>query len=135
MVSTYGLDTTFLIDLLKGDLVAKRLGSELINSDLCTTQLNVYELLVGFYSATGKDIGPDIERAKGLLDELNVLSLNEEATQQSAQINGFLSKKGLKIDHLDALIAGILLVHGCTTIITRNVADFKRIPGLKVKAY
>lgn len=135
MVDAYCLDTVFLIDLLKHNLQAGEVAKEISGGYLCTTQLNVYELLVGFYATGSQDIGHLIEQARVLLDRLTILPLNDQALQRSAQVGGFLCRKGQKIEHMDCLIAGTLLEHGCTTIITRNVADFKRIPGLKVKTY
>ncbi len=135
MVNTYALDTTFLIDLLKNNPQAKELAIKIAHEYLCTTPINVYELLLGFYSSKPEDLKRLIERSHILLDRLNLLPLTNEAIERSAEIGGFLNRKGWKIDHTDCLIAGALLANGCTTLVTRNADHFKRIPGIKVKTY
>lgn len=134
MVPRYGLDTTFLIDLLRGDPSAKLLAKE-IGPNHLTTQVNLYELLCGFYSTPHQDIGPIMERAQNLLNELTLLPLTEQASHEAARITGYLFKKGQPIEDTDCLSAAIFLNNDCTTIVTRNTQHFKRIPGLKVKTY
>ncbi|HLD05782.1 MAG TPA: type II toxin-antitoxin system VapC family toxin [Candidatus Nanoarchaeia archaeon] len=135
MVDTYALDTTFLIDLLRNNPAAKELAIKISKEHICTTQVNVYELLFGFYSSKPENLDKLIERSHILLDRLTILPLTNPAIEQSAKIGGSLNRKGWRIDHTDCLIAGTLLANDCTTLVTRNTEHFKRIPGLKVKTY
>jgi tRNA(fMet)-specific endonuclease VapC len=43
-----------------------------------------------------------------------------------------LRKQGVRIGTLDLRIASIALVHDCT-VLTRNLRDFRKVPGLKVE--
>ena len=51
-----GIDTTFIIDFLRGDTAAISKAAEIKAQNLVTTQINVYEVLVGLYlsGASGK---------------------------------------------------------------------------------
>jgi predicted nucleic acid-binding protein len=134
MVSRYGLDTTFLIDLMRGDPSAKLLAKE-IGPNHLTTHINLYELFCGFYSTPSQDTGLILEQAQFLFSELTPLPLTEKASHEAARITGYLFKKGQPIEDTDCLSAAIFLSNDCTTIVTRNAEHFQRIPGLKVKTY
>ena len=55
--------------------------------------------------------------------------------KKSAEISANLDAKGLKVDNVDILIAGIVLSNGYTEILTNNVSHFENIQGLKIYTY
>lgn len=125
------LDTTFLVDVIRG----KKETEEIMKSNdaLLTTQINMYEVLEGFFlkSITSQKYMEIIE----LFDNVRVLPLDDSAIIQAARLSASLSKQGNTIADCDCLIAGIVLSKGITTIVTKNVKDFEKIKGLEVETY
>ncbi len=128
------LDTTFLIDFLKNDAGAIKKARESYNERLFTTEINVYEVVLGIYSLRG-DFAKELNKAEGLFQSLNLLDLNHQSALSAAKIFGTLTREGSMIDHNDCLTAGIALANDVTTIITRNKEHFSRIKGIKVEMY
>ncbi len=125
------VDTTFLIDLMNG--VEETLTVVNAKEAVVTTQINMYELIRGFFLQ--KDAASALLRTFELFETLRVLPLDDNGIIKSAEISAFLVKKGEIISDADCLTAGISLSKGVSTIITRNVKHFSRIPGLDVEAY
>lgn len=125
------LDTTFLVDVIRG----KKETEAILNSNapLLTTQINMYEVLEGFFLKK-------ISQAKyleimQLFDNIRVLPLDDNAIIEAAKISSCLIKEGNTIADCDCLIAGIALSKGITIIVTKNVKDFEKIKGLEVETY
>lgn len=71
------------------------------------------------------------QRLKHLLIDyakLNVLEFDQTAAQQVEQFR----KAGIRIGTLDLRIASIAITFGFT-VLTRNVSDFRLVPGLQVE--
>lgn len=66
------------------------------------------------------------QRGMELLAEWDVLAWDMDA----ADIFGDLIARRIRIGTLDLRIAGIALAYDAT-LLTRNVADFRQVPGLK----
>ena len=128
------LDTTFLIDFLRGDKKAIDFLNK-IDEPIRTTIINEYELFVGIVRLPGIDVENKIKETKGIFDSIEVLALDEESMIESAKICGRLIQKGEEIGDNDCIIAGIALKNGISTIVTRNKIHFSRIPTMKVLSY
>ena len=128
------LDTTFLIDHLRGLPEATEKASELkeAGSDLCTTSINVFELYIG---AARSQRPRALAALEGLLADIRILNLGKREAEESASIMADLIRKGRMIEMRDALIAGCMLRNGYTSIVTRNSEDFSRIAKLEVIPY
>ena len=125
------LDTTFLIDLMRGKEETKEIMQG--NEPLLTTQINMYEVIIGMFM---KGISPSqYLQVNELFENIRLLSLDDNSIVKSAEICSELLKKGLPIEDADCLTAGIALSNGISTIVTRNVEHFKRIKGIKVESY
>ncbi len=125
------LDSTFLIDVLRGRPEAKEIIEK--ETSLLTTQINMYEVITEFFYQ-------NLPRSKfaiilNLFEDIRVLPLDEDAVVKSADVCAALMKEGVMIDDCDCLTAGIALSHGVSTIITRNDQHFRRVKGLKVISY
>ena len=130
-----GVDTTFLIDVLKNDSAAVLKSLELDKEPIIfTTETNVYELVVGIaqQKANKEKAMYDMET---LLNRITVLPLDHKAAIKAGHISGRLIETGKMIDDIDCLAAGILITNGCNVIVTRNAKHFERIEGLKVESY
>ena len=125
------LDTTFLIDLLRG----KKETAKLLNGKevLVTTQTNMYELIKGLFL---KNVSSSkFKEVIDMFDNIRVLPFDDNAVIKSADIYSEFIKKGKKIHNFDCIIAGIALSNGITNIVTKNVKHFNRISGIKVEHY
>ena len=125
------LDSTFLIDLMRGSKEASRIveGDEA----LLTTQINMYEVIKGL---SLKGVSDDkMHRAREMFDNIKILPFDDNASVKAAEISSSLIKKGETIHDCDCMIAGIALSKGIKIIVTRNVKDFSKIKEIKVETY
>ena len=75
-------------------------------------------------------------RAAGTaLRGLDLLPLTRAAALKGAAIVSLLRSQGQDIGALDVLIAAIALTHGVDTIVTKDAAHFRRVPGIRVETY
>jgi len=128
------LDTSVLIDAMRGQPEARQAVEAASESGIATTEVNVYELYVGAHR-DGRPVESEIRGIGRSLAEIEVLPLVRPASLRAAALTSLLRSRGQGVGTLDVLIAGIALVHGITRILTRDVADFRRIPGLRVDPY
>ena len=125
------LDTTFLVDLIRGK--KETLSVIETKEDLLTTQVNMYELVIGLFL---KNISSSkIMKVVDMFGEIKLLSLDDNSIIKSAEISSELTKKGEFVCDCDCMTAGIALSRGINKIVTRNTEHFKRIKGIKVETY
>jgi predicted nucleic acid-binding protein len=130
------LDTTFLIDLLRGEHGAVAKSKELNETGIhATTSINVFELVYGIHRSKRTDHPTRIAQAQRIFNRLLVLPLNYDAASKAGEVLGELAREGKEISALDGLTACIALTHGCKVIVTRNVRDFKPIPEIQIETY
>ncbi len=127
------LDTTFLVDFLRGKKKALTLMKKIEFNLLFTSEINVFELVEGVY-IFGGDIRLKLEKINSLLTKITVLPFDRRAALEAGMISGNLVKKGLKIGETDCLIAGVAMSNGLNEIITENKSHFEKT-GLKVITY
>jgi len=124
------LETTFLIDLLRGKKEAAKLAASL-NDPLFLAAPTVMELWSGaLRSRLPEKEKKNVER---LLESFETLPLDKNAAKEAGEIEVGLLKKGMLIDLPNIQIAGIVRTHG-EKLITRD-AHFARIPGLRIEMY
>jgi tRNA(fMet)-specific endonuclease VapC len=126
------LETTFLVDLereaLKGEpgpahAFLERHGDR----ELCLTLTTVGEL------ACGPRL-QDRARWESMVRPFRILAPDLEACWVYGQSHRFLRDNGIPIGANDLWIASVAIVHGLP-LVTRNVAHFRRVPGLEVLTY
>ena len=125
------LDTSFLIDLLRGNPNVQRVINE--KDIFLTTQINMYEVLTGLLYLKSSE--EKILVAKEMFDSIRVLPLEDFGVIKAAEICANLTRKGEKIEDCDCLTAGITLSKGINIIVTKNVKHFEKIKGIKVETY
>ena len=127
------LDTTAIIDLLRGDKsILKRVESlEKINAPVSTTSISIFELWQGTI-----DMKDDKKRNKicTLLESIGSLQFDVQSAKEAGLIYSNLRKSGNIIDPEDCMIAGIVKINK-ETLLTRNKKYFSRIDQLKVEYY
>ena len=125
------LDTTFLIDLLRG----KKGLQKIVETDepLFTTQLNMYEVIRGLFY---RNISArKMAEANDLFENIKVLSLDDNSIIKAAEISAELTKQGEMISDCDCMMAGIASSKGMNKIVTRNAKHFRKIKGMTVETY
>lgn len=128
------LETSFIIDLLRGDPHAKRILDEIVSSNdttsIATPTLMELQTSIALNARRAKE--------KQLIDKIKassvLLSLDHESAILAGNIEAELILAGETIPPVDIMIGAIARQHH-ETLLTRNVKHFKRIPGLNIKAY
>ncbi len=126
----YLLDTNTLSDLVRHPqgVVAARIAKAGEDS-VCTSIVAAAELRYGA-AKSGSDTLAD--RVNLLLSALEVLPLEAPADRQYAELRHRLTRQGTPIGPNDLLIAAHALAAGLT-VVTANVGEFSRVPGLAVE--
>jgi len=86
------------------------------------TVISQYELLTPIYH---KLLREEEENVRAFLRRSTILPLEKDSAEES-KIMGELFKLGIPVNALDTLIAGISVVSGVDTIVTKD-KDFERI--------
>ncbi len=127
-------DTTFLIDIMRGDHSAIEKGEELERDGVQVniTTVSVFELYVGL----NLSIRPIEEKNKidKVLGNIVVHHLDFKSAREAGEIFADKKRRGQTIDPEDAMIAGICISIE-EPILTRNVNHFSNIGRLTVESY
>lgn len=123
------LDTNALSELIRypGGPMVQRLAAEAPDA-VCTSIVVACELRFG---AQRKGSAALTQRVEQLLAALSVLPFDEPADEHYADIRVALERAGTPIGSNDLLIAAHARSCGLT-LVTHNLREFERVPGLKV---
>jgi tRNA(fMet)-specific endonuclease VapC len=125
----YALDTNTVLDYFrgKGQVAARLLATP--PSEVGLPAVAAYEVWVGVLgSQNAKRRQVEYER---FLAVVAILPFDAVAGRRAADLRLALSRKGDLIGPMDTLIAATAMAHGAT-LVTRNVREFDRVPGLTV---
>ena len=132
------LDSTFVIDILKGAEKAEELEENIDNrgEDIFIASPSIIEVVRGLYLKSNiKNLkNNEKERTFKLINSLSVLDLDKNSAILAAKIEADLKNNGEIIDIEDVMIAAIT-INNNETLITRNKKHFERIKDLKIEAY
>ena len=126
------LDANVLIDLANGrrPAVRERFNASIAGGDvLVTCAIAAHELLYG--AAISRRREAETQTASLLLDQLTVAEFTREDALAAADLRHRLRGFGQSIGAFDTLIAAQCLDRGWT-MVTGNVQEFARVPGLSV---
>jgi tRNA(fMet)-specific endonuclease VapC len=124
----YLLDSNVLIMILRGrstPLAAKVAGMPL--NDVAVSSLVAHELYYGAYRSYHPG---SVEGIDALT--FPVLPFERQDARESGRVRVDLEAAGKTIGLIDILIAGQALARGLV-LVTHNVGEFARVPGLKVE--
>ncbi|MBI4312143.1 MAG: type II toxin-antitoxin system VapC family toxin [Chloroflexi bacterium] len=124
----YLLDTTWIIEYLRGNEGIVRRAQELQGEGLGVSIVSVAELFEGVFRSARP-----IENEQALRDFLSgvtVVPVSEEAARAYGEEKARLVKKGAIVGALDLLIAATALTAN-TTLLTLD-GEFQRIEGLTI---
>ncbi len=127
-------DTSFIIDILRGNKEAKKLQERYTatNQSTVISTISLYELFIGVSKAEFPN--EEEEKINKLLNRLLTTEFDEMSAKEAGSIYVNLKHRGELIGSIDILLAGIAKSSGIP-IITRNDDHFKRIQGLDVITY
>ncbi len=126
----YLLDTNILSNLVRNPqgLVAARIAKA-GEDTVCTSVIVAAELRYGASKSNSTKLA---ERIDLILSALEILPLEPPADRQYAALRHHLTRQGTPIGPNDLLIAAHALASDLT-VVTANVGEFSRVPGLKVE--
>ncbi|RMG32899.1 MAG: type II toxin-antitoxin system VapC family toxin [Gammaproteobacteria bacterium] len=127
---TWLLDTNILSDLIRHPqgLVAERIGA-VGEERVCTSIVVAGELRYGAAKSGSKKLADRIDL---ILSALEILPLESPMDQEYAQLRHYLARQGTPIGPNDLLIAAQALALDLG-VVTANVQEFSRVPGLKLE--
>ena len=127
----YLLDTNICIYLMKNSYPA--LTQKVFSFDpsaLCISSVTIYELE---YGAAKSNWGEKTRQSMQMfLAPFNIIDFNSSDAASAGMIRSYLEKQGCPIGPYDIQIAGQAVARSMV-MITHNVGEFSRVPGLKVE--
>ncbi|WP_306059121.1 type II toxin-antitoxin system VapC family toxin [Natronococcus wangiae] len=127
-------DTSFIIDLLRGDEDAKRL-LDIVEKESrpqkvsSVTVLELYEGVVRSQTPETKR-----ERILDVLETKHVVSADQTVMRKAGKLSGELINDGGRIEREDCIIAATALLND-EPILTRNTKHFNRVDDLEARSY
>jgi predicted nucleic acid-binding protein len=125
----YLLDTDRVVDWLRARPAARQLVQSLSGEGVAISLMTYGEIYAGIFRGQGTTAKENAFLE--FLREVRVLPLDQPIMRRFGQIQANLLDTGRGIGVSDVLIAATALHHDLT-LITRNLAHFRRIPGLKI---
>jgi tRNA(fMet)-specific endonuclease VapC len=123
------LDSNTISYYFRGDpKVVQRLQA-LRPADLGVPAVVEYELRYGLQRLAPEAAAPRTQALERLLQPMRRLAFDSGCAAQAARIRASLEANGTPIGPHDTLIAATAL-HYQATLVTRNVREFERVPGL-----
>ncbi len=131
------LDTSFLVDLLRERArgnkgAAHRMLQTLADEELAISIHVSCELHAG--AELSKAPADEHTRVDALCAALRIVAADERFPVEYGRLFGELRRRGESISTMDLLIAAAARVEDAR-LVTRNVRDFERVPGLNVVSY
>ena len=124
------LDTSTLVDFLRGDTNTIAAMQHADVADLVTSTVVVEELFAG--PALARDSHLELFRVESLLRPIRVLPFDEKSARAAGLLRVMLQQKGTPIGNGDRMIAATAIAHDAS-MVTSNVREFARVPGLIVE--
>ena len=129
-MSGYLLDTDWIIDVLNDYGNAARVIADLSPHGVAVSLPTYAELYQGAYY--GREPGSAIRHLRGFLDGKLLLPLDAPSMERFAVLRGALPRPvRQQLGDMDLLIAATALHHELT-LVTRNLRDFRLVPGLLI---
>ena len=126
---TYLVDTDRVADWLVGRPDAIELLTRISPDGLAISLITFGEIYEGVFFGRDPTAAEAIFRR--FLRDVDVLPLNRTIMRRFARVRGELRRRGQNIGDTDTLIAATAL-HHMLILVTRNLKDFQRVPGLNV---
>ena len=124
------LDSNTISYYFRGDAkVVPRLQA-IAPIELAVPAIVTYELRYGLMRLPPEAAMPRLAALSALLRPMQILPFDDESAEEAARIRVALESLGMPIGAHDLLIAATALRHHAP-LVTRNVREFSRVPGLR----
>jgi len=125
----FALDTNTVLDYFKGkgDVARNLLAAP--PSEVALPAIVAYEVWVGVMGS--QNVRRRQEQYERFLATVGVLAFDSAVGRRAAELRHALQRRGEGIGPMDTLIAATALANNAT-LVTRNIREFGRVPGLKV---
>lgn len=128
------LDTSFLIDLMRGDSGAISTARDL-EADLVQQRVSAMTLFELYYGVAKSDQATaERETVASVIESKPIVPADAAVMTKAGRIAGGLAADGEAIDDGDAII-GATAITLDEPVLTRNEADFERVDGVRVETY
>ena len=124
------LDTNICIFTIKNKPTTVRDQFNRHHGQLCVSTVTLMELIYGAEKSAVPD--KNLAVVDGFIARLEVLDFGSEAATHCGQLRAELAKIGRPIGPYDQMIAAHARAKGLT-LVTNNVREFERVPGLRVE--
>jgi tRNA(fMet)-specific endonuclease VapC len=129
------VDTSVFVGLERSGQQPTALAQAYPDDSFAMAAITASELLHGVYRADSEQRRQRREAfVEGVLQVINVVSFDLNAARQYARTLAQLFRIGQPIRDNDLLIAATALAYGFT-VLTGNLRDFSRVPGLAVQVF
>ena len=128
------VDTDLLVAMLRGDRQADQKLDALESSRtrIRASTITAMELFFGAYlHAKTKE---KIDEVSNVLDQIELADFDLHVSDCCGKLLHTIRTRKIDVDLPDVQIAATVIAHN-DTIITRNIKDFSRIPGLRVETW
>ena len=125
----FALDTNTISYYMRGDPQVVSHLHALSPSQIAVPTVVVYELRYGLARLPAKAAKKRLVAVEQFLAPVQMVAFDRQAASIAATIRAQLEKTGQGIGPHDVMIAASAMAYGAT-LITRNVREFKRVPGL-----
>ena len=126
----YMLDTNIIIYIIKNKPEKVRKTFKIHYGQICISAVTLMELIYGAEKSANPE--RNLRDIEGLSARLDVLPYDDDAATHTGQLRAELAKAGRPIGPYDQMIAGHARSLGLI-LITNNIREFKRVPGLRVE--
>ena len=99
------------------------------DADIAISTVNLFELQFGMAKSANR--APMEAYLLAVCSRYTVVDFDQAASRHAGAIRAQLQARGTPIGPYDLLVAGVALAHDLI-VVTRNVREFSRVPGLRV---
>jgi predicted nucleic acid-binding protein len=129
------IDASVLIEVERGDLAIEQRLAGREEEEFFLSVITASELLHGVYRATAPDVRARRSAfVEAVLARFPLLSIDLPTARTHAQLWAELASRGAMIGPHDLWIAAACIAHGLT-LVTGNVREFARVPGLATESW
>lgn len=126
------LDSTFIIDFLRGKKEAFSAYEKLKNEKLFITEISIFEIFDGIFTKKSKK---EFDKFFEFSEHVEIIPAKSMFALDAAKFRHDLRKKGMIIDDMDLLIVGMMFNFGIKKIVTKNKKHFSKFDGIEVISY
>ena len=127
-------DTSFIIDLLRGDENAERL-LDIIEKEARPQKVSSVTVLELYEGVTRSQMPESKQqRILDILDTKHIVSADRSVMRRAGKLSGELINGGRRIEREDCIIAATGLLND-EPVVTRNTKHFERVDGLEIRTY